>query len=149
MWDAGLAHRDIKPANLMVREGEVMLIDVFFAQVRPSPWRQAVDLANMMLVLGLRTDPELVYRRALNHFSEDEIAEAFDAARGVASPTQLRAHLRRDQRDLMAEFRALAPTRRPVTIQHWSLRRAALGMTVLAGVALTAFVVLKTWTLFA
>src|SRR5205823_13046406 len=36
MWDAGLAHRDIKPANLMVREGEVMLIDVFFAQVRPS-----------------------------------------------------------------------------------------------------------------
>ncbi len=43
LWDAGLAHRDIKPANLLVRNGEVHLIDVFFSEVRPSPWRQAVD----------------------------------------------------------------------------------------------------------
>jgi hypothetical protein len=28
-------------------------------------WRQAVDLANMMLCLALRTGPERVYRRAL------------------------------------------------------------------------------------
>ena len=54
MWDVGLAHRDIKPANLMVQGGELKLIDVFFVQVRPSPWRQAVDLGNMMLVLALR-----------------------------------------------------------------------------------------------
>ncbi|MEX2421374.1 MAG: phosphatase PAP2 family protein, partial [Actinomycetota bacterium] len=87
LWDSGLAHRDVKPANLMVREGELKLIDVFFVQIRPSPWRQAVDLANMMLVLGLRTDAERVYRRALRWFTEDEIAEAFAAARGVASPT--------------------------------------------------------------
>ena len=52
LWDAGLAHRDIKPANLLVRDGRVHLIDVFFAEVRPSLWRQAVDLANMMLVLA-------------------------------------------------------------------------------------------------
>ena len=58
LWDAGLAHRDIKPANLLVRDGHVMLIDVAFVQVRPSPWRQAVDLANMMLVLAVRTDAE-------------------------------------------------------------------------------------------
>jgi membrane-associated phospholipid phosphatase/tRNA A-37 threonylcarbamoyl transferase component Bud32 len=45
MWDVGLAHRDIKPANLMVQDGHLRLIDVFFVQVRPSPWRQAVDLA--------------------------------------------------------------------------------------------------------
>ena len=55
LWDAGLAHRDIKPANLLVQDGELLLIDVAFAQVRPSPWRQAVDLANMMLVLAVRT----------------------------------------------------------------------------------------------
>ena len=42
LWDAGIAHRDIKPGNLMVRAGELLLIDVAFAQVRPSPWRQAV-----------------------------------------------------------------------------------------------------------
>src|SRR5256886_14244718 len=41
LWDAGIAHRDIKPGNLMVRPGELLLIDVAFAQVRPSPWRQA------------------------------------------------------------------------------------------------------------
>src|SRR5919204_241811 len=49
LWAAGLAHRDIKPANLLVQHERLRLIDVFFAEVRPSPWRQAVDLANMML----------------------------------------------------------------------------------------------------
>ena len=57
LWDAGLAHRDIKPANLLVRDGRLLLIDVAFVQARPSPWRQAVDLANMMLCLALRSDP--------------------------------------------------------------------------------------------
>ena len=60
--DAGLAHRDIKPANLLVRDGH--LIDVFFTEIHPTPWRQAVDLANMMLCLALRNDPQRVYERA-------------------------------------------------------------------------------------
>ena len=65
LWDAGLAHRDIKPANLLVRDGRMLLIDVAFVEARPSPWRQAVDLANMMLCLALRSSPEQVYQRAL------------------------------------------------------------------------------------
>ena len=60
MWEAGVAHRDVKPANIMVRDGRIVLIDLAFGELRPSPWRQAVDLANMMLVLGLRADPDLV-----------------------------------------------------------------------------------------
>src|SRR5437773_2795586 len=52
LWDAGLAHRDIKPANLLVRNDQLLLIDVAFAEARPTPWRQAVDLANMMLCVG-------------------------------------------------------------------------------------------------
>ncbi|HZD18766.1 MAG TPA: RIO1 family regulatory kinase/ATPase [Actinomycetota bacterium] len=139
MWEAGLAHRDIKPANLMVRRGELLLIDVFFVQVRPSPWRQAVDLANMMLVLALRSDVERVYRHALEHFTPDDIAEAFAAARGLASPSQLRAALKRDGRDLVARFRALAPERRPVAIQRWSVRRVALTVGLLTGAAIAAF----------
>ena len=55
--------------------------------MRPSPWRQAVDLGNMMLVLAVRTDPARVYRQALNYFTAAELAEAFAATRGVASPT--------------------------------------------------------------
>ncbi|MEA2843460.1 MAG: hypothetical protein QOJ69_1131, partial [Actinomycetota bacterium] len=132
LWDAGLAHRDIKPANLLVKDGHVKLIDVAFVQVRPSPWRQAVDLANMMLVLAVRTDAETVYRRAVLLFTPDEIAEAFAAARGVASPTQLRTFLKHDGRDLLTEFRALAPDRRPIGLQRWGLRRVVLALAVLA-----------------
>ncbi len=130
LWDYGLAHRDIKPANLLVKDGRVMLIDVAFAQVRPSPWREAVDLANMMLVLAVRTDAERVYHRAVRYFTPDEIAEAFAATRGIASPTQLRAAMKQDGRDLVAEFRALAPERRPISLQRWSVRRVvyALGL---------------------
>ena len=140
LWDAGIAHRDIKPGNLMVRAGQLLLIDVAFVQVRPSPWRQAVDLGNMMLVLAVRTDPARVYRQALSYFTEAELAEAFAATRGVASPTQLRAFMKRDPRDLLAEFRKLAPQRRPIVLQRWSVRRVILAAAMLAVIAVPAVV---------
>jgi tRNA A-37 threonylcarbamoyl transferase component Bud32 len=149
LWDAGLAHRDIKPANLMVRDGKVLLIDVFFVQVRPSPWRQAVDLANMMLVLAVRTDAARVYNQALKYFTADEIAEAFAATRGVASPTQLRAMLKNDGRDLLGDFRALAPGRRSVAIQRWSVRRLALSLAVVLASVVVAIIVVESWSVVA
>jgi tRNA A-37 threonylcarbamoyl transferase component Bud32/membrane-associated phospholipid phosphatase len=149
MWDAGLAHRDVKPANFMVRDDHVLMIDVFFVQVRPSPWRQAVDLANMMLVLAVKTDAETVYEHALKYFTEDEIAEAFAATRGVASPTQLRAVLKEDGRDHLTTFRALAPERRPITIQRWSLRRVALTMWVLFVGFIVFGLIVSNWNAFA
>ena len=139
LWDAGIAHRDIKPGNLMVRGGELLLIDVGLVQGRPSPWRQAVDLGNMMLVLALRTDPERVYRRALRYFTPDELAEAFAATRGMASPTQLRALMKRDPRDPLGAFRALAPQRPPIVLQRWSIRRVALAAAMLAIISAAVF----------
>jgi hypothetical protein len=111
-------------------------VDVFFVQIRPSPWRQAVDLGNMMLTLALRTDVGCVYERALRYFSPAELAEAFAATRGVASPTQVRSEMKADGRDLLEGFRRLAPERAPIPIQRWSLRR---GM-VIAGVVSAAVV---------
>jgi tRNA A-37 threonylcarbamoyl transferase component Bud32/membrane-associated phospholipid phosphatase len=140
LWDAGLAHRDIKPANLMVRDGELLLIDVGFAQVRPSPWRQAVDLGNMMLCLALRADAARVYERALLIFSADEIAEAFASTHSIAIPTELRTRMKEDGRDLLGEFRSLAPTRRPVPIQRWDARRV-LTTILFAFVAFLAVIV--------
>ncbi len=138
LWDAGLAHRDIKPANLLVRDGEVFLIDAFFVQVRPSPWRQAVDLGNMMLVLGIRSDAERVYRHALRYFTADDVAEAFAATRGVASPTQLRAMMKQDGRDLIGQFRRLAPERPRIALQRWSFRRVGLAVAVVTVLAVAA-----------
>jgi hypothetical protein len=112
------------------------VIDVAFVQARPSPWRQAVDLANMMLCLALRSSPEQVYERALRQFSVQEITEGFAAARGLAMPSQLRHMLEAQGRDLHAEFTRLLPTPpEPVSIQRWSLRRVGLmaATLVLAG----------------
>jgi tRNA A-37 threonylcarbamoyl transferase component Bud32/membrane-associated phospholipid phosphatase len=135
LWDAGLAHRDIKPANLLVRDGRLLLIDVAFIQARPSPWRQAVDLANMMLCLALRSSAERVYERALRQFSVEEITEGFAAARGLALPSQLRHMLRAQGRDLHGEFVRLLPTPpQPIRIQRWSTRR--IGLLALVGVLL-------------
>jgi tRNA A-37 threonylcarbamoyl transferase component Bud32 len=142
LWEAGLAHRDVKPANLLVRDGRVHLIDVFFAEVRPSPWRQAVDLANMMLVLATRSSPERVYERARLQFRDDEIIEAFAATRGITMPSQLRRMMREQGRDLHAEFVRLLPERpTPIAIQHWSLRRVGLTVGVVVGAALAAALV--------
>jgi tRNA A-37 threonylcarbamoyl transferase component Bud32 len=132
MWDAGLAHRDIKPSNLLVRDGRVLLIDVAFAAVRPTPWRQAVDLANMMLTLALANTPEHVYGRACRVFAADDVAEAFAACRSITIPTQLRSLIRADGRDLIGRFRQLAPRRRPVPIQLWDLRRAGITAGLIA-----------------
>ena len=142
LWDSGLAHRDIKPSNVLVRDGKVLLIDVAFTEIRPSPWRQAVDLANMMLTLALRCDPELVYQRALRLFTPDEIGEAFAATRGMTSPSQLRTMLKGDTRDLLAAFRALAPSRPPIKIQRWSMRRIGLTFAVLVLTLLTVVLLL-------
>jgi membrane-associated phospholipid phosphatase/tRNA A-37 threonylcarbamoyl transferase component Bud32 len=147
LWDAGLAHRDIKPANLLVRDQHLLLIDVAFVQARPSPWRQAVDLANMMLCLALRSSPELVYQRALQQFSVEEITEGFAAARGLALPSQLRRMLRAQGRDVHGEFTRLLPTPpQPVSIQRWSLRRVGLWALALSLVLLFASIVVDGFT---
>jgi membrane-associated phospholipid phosphatase/tRNA A-37 threonylcarbamoyl transferase component Bud32 len=137
LWDAGLAHRDIKPANLLVCDGRMVLIDVAFVQAHPSPWRQAVDLANMMLCLALRSDPRLVYTRARQLFTVEEITEAFAATRGLTMPSQLRHMLREKGRDVHGEFLDLLPERpRPISIQRWSLRRIGLAvLTLLLAIA--------------
>ena len=114
------------------------MIDVAFIESRPTPWRQAVDLANMMLCLALRSSPDQVYERAKLQFNTEEITEGFAAARGLAMPSQLRHLLREKGRDLHAEFTRLLPSPpHPIRIQRWSARRVGL----LALVALLATLV--------
>jgi hypothetical protein len=139
LWDSGLAHRDIKPANLLSVGGELQVIDVSGLEIRPSPWREAVDLANMMLVLAVRSDPERVYRHALTLFTPEEIGEAFASAQGMAIPTELQRYLKEDDRDLIARFKELAPPFPKVSIQRWSVRRIALIATVLVSSIVIAF----------
>jgi tRNA A-37 threonylcarbamoyl transferase component Bud32 len=139
LWDTGIAHRDVKPSNILVARGKVHLIDVAFGEVRPSPWRQAVDLANIMLILGLRTDAGSVYRAALEYFTPEEVAEAFAATHGVTIPSQTRGLMKEDPRDLVAEFRALGPRTARIAVQRWSMRRVGLTATAL----LSAFILVS------
>ena len=125
MWDTGLSHRDIKPANLMGRTDAASDRRVLRAGAAVA-MGQAVDLGNMMLVLALHSDPEHVYEKALAYFTPEELAEAFAATRGVASPSQLRASMKTDGRGLLERFRELAPARKPIAIQRWSVRRVLL-----------------------
>jgi tRNA A-37 threonylcarbamoyl transferase component Bud32 len=142
MWDTGLAHRDIKPANLLVKDGHLQLVDVSGVEVRPTSWRQAVDLANMMLTLALQSDPDRVYERATRLFTPEEIAEAFASDVGLAVPTQVQERLKEDPRLLMARFKELAPPHAPISIQRWSVRRAALVVaTIVVALALSGMFV--------
>jgi tRNA A-37 threonylcarbamoyl transferase component Bud32/membrane-associated phospholipid phosphatase len=150
LWDAGLAHRDIKPGNVLVQHGHVRIVDVAFAMVRPSPWRQAVDLANMMLLLALRTGPEHVYERALRSFAPEDIAEAFAATRSVTIPSESRSSLRLLSRkqgiDLVRRFEELSPHRDRIAIQRWSRRRVALTLGALAAIGFAVPLVIDNLT---
>ncbi len=44
--------------------------------------------------------------------------------RGIASPTQLRTAIKRDGRDLVQQFRSLAPEP-PISLQRWGIKRVA------------------------
>jgi hypothetical protein len=132
-WDIGVAHRDIKPANLLVRDGHLQLVDVSGLEVRPSPWRQAVDLSNMLLTLALRTDPERVYARAVKVFTPEELAEACASAVGLTIPTELQAKMKADGRPMLDRFRQLAPRRDRISIQRWSARRLVLTAAAVLG----------------
>ena len=144
LWWAGAAHRDIKPSNLLVSEQRVYLVDVAFGELRPSRWREAVDLANMMLSLALVAGPERVVERASGIFDPMELAEAFAATSSVTVPHQVRRLIAESGRDLIADFRALLPAHEHIRIQRWSLRRIWLAVGSLGGaVLLVALVTLN------
>ena len=141
-WDIGVAHRDIKPANLLVQRGRLQLVDVSGLEIRPTPWRQAVDLANMMLTLSLQTDPDRVSERSTAFFAPADISEGLACAEGMAVPTELSARLKSDPRPILDRLKELAPPHEPVSIQTWSIRRIGLtAAAVIGGIVLIAMAI--------
>ena len=130
LWDANLAHRDIKPANLLVRDGKLYLIDVFFAEIHPSPWRQAVDLANMLLCLALRSSPQQVYQRASAvHGRRDQrgLRRRPRARAAVPAPqADARPRTRPSRRVRAPAARGTPPDRRPA-LEHATRHALACG----------------------
>lgn len=137
LWQAGAAHRDLKPSNVLVQAGRVVLIDVSFGELRPSRWRQAADLANMLLVLAVAAGPAAVLERAQRVFDRDELAEAFAATSSLTVPRQLRRMLDARDDDLLTAFRELLPSRPVIIVQRWSTRRVLLAAAAVGGALLT------------
>src|SRR5262249_21220965 len=54
--------------------------------------------------------------------------------------TQLRTFMKRDPRDLLGEFRALVPPRKPIALQRWSVRRVSLALAMFFGIVLAVFI---------
>ena len=48
--------------------------------------------------------------------------------------------MKRDPRDLLAEFRTLAPQRKPIVLQRWSIRRVTLAAAMLAVIVVVTYV---------
>jgi tRNA A-37 threonylcarbamoyl transferase component Bud32 len=141
LWAVGAAHRDIKPSNVLAQGARAYLVDISFGELRPSRWRQSVDLANMLLTLALAAGPERVLARAAGSFTEDELAEALAVTGSVTVPRQLQRLIRASGRDLVAEFRGLLPATPRISVQRWSLSRVLLACATVGGlVAATALV---------
>jgi hypothetical protein len=126
LWDVGVAHGGIGPRALTMYRGHMYLVDASTLHVRPTGGLRAVDLANMMLTLALRSDPVLVYSRATRLFTPDEIADAFASTQDLTMPRELRVPLAGDQRDLLGRFRHLAPDGRRLPLSGWTARRIAM-----------------------
>ncbi|MGK5114272.1 RIO1 family regulatory kinase/ATPase domain-containing protein [Geodermatophilus sp. CPCC 205506] len=136
LWSAGAAHRDLKPSNVLVQGDRVYLVDVSFGELRPSRWRQAVDLADMMLTLAVVAGPRRVVERAAAFFEPEEMAEAFAATNALTVPRQLAARIAETRPDLVEEFRALLPECQRIRTQRWSVRRVLLAVATGAGAVL-------------
>ena len=141
LWQAGAAHRDVKPSNVLARGEEVYFVDVSFGELRPSRWRQAVDLANMMLTLGLAAGADRVVTRAALQIDRFELAEAFAATSSLTMPRQLHRLVEASGGDLVAEFRALLPAHERIRVQRWDLRRVLLALGTLGGVVAVTLVI--------
>jgi tRNA A-37 threonylcarbamoyl transferase component Bud32 len=140
LWTVGAAHRDIKPSNVLARDGRVYLVDVSFGELRPSRWRQAADLANMLLTLALVVDPERLVQRALAQFEPEELAEAFATTSSLTMPRQLARRLAEAEGDLVQRYQELVPEHRHIRVQRWSLRRVLLAAAAVGGGLLVVIV---------
>ena len=111
----------------MIRDGRVIVVDPGFVQVRPSPWRQAVDLANMMLVLGYAQTLDWCTSVRCASSPSPRSARRSQRHAGSPCPTQLRRMIRQQGRDLHAAFVRLLPSKpKPIPIQRWNRRRVLL-----------------------
>jgi tRNA A-37 threonylcarbamoyl transferase component Bud32 len=132
LWRAGIAHRDIKPANLVISDGVLYLVDLGFAELNPTAWRQAVDLGNMVLCCAWSGSVADTMAAARMLFTEDEIAEALAATRSVTVPAQLRRIIGGEGPALVAALHEHVREHPTIRVQRWTAARFALTGATLA-----------------
>ena len=142
---AGVGWDDVTRLTVSVEPGSFTGLRIGIATARGLAQARGLEVVGVgsLAALARGADAESVLA-----VLDARRGEAFAAARGVASPTQLRSMMKDEGRDLLAEFRALAPDRPPIAIQRWSVRRVLLTVGVAMGLFLALVLVVNNWAVF-
>jgi glycosyltransferase 2 family protein len=132
-----LAHRRLAPDSILVDEqGEIWLGELRNGEIGATDLQQLLDIAETLIALALKTDPERAVRTGAQVLGPDRLALALPMLQPVVLPRTTRAavrkskHLLQQLRREIQEIRPHSPTAETVRLERLSPKTL---LTIAAG----------------